>query len=83
VRTVTLKQAQRAQEQLEERYAQSLRLLPKVGAKHVIAEADGTLIRTVEPGKRKGKRPREWKEMRLVAAQAKGSAKTIYGAHLR
>ena len=80
VRTVTLEHAQRAQEQLEEGYAHSFRILPKVGAEHVIAEADGTLIRTVEPGKRKGKRPREWKEMRLVAAQAKDSARTIYGA---
>jgi hypothetical protein len=80
VRTVTLEHAQRAQAQLEEGYAQSFRILPKVGAEHAIAEADGTLIRTVEPGKRKGKRPRQWKEMRLVAAQAKDSARTIYGA---
>lgn len=38
------------------------------------------MICTVEPGKRKGKRPRDWKEMRLVAAQAKDSTTTIYGA---
>jgi hypothetical protein len=80
VRTVTLEHAQRAREQLEEGYAQSFRILPQVGAKHVIAEADGTLIRTVEPGRRKGKRPRDWKEMKLVAAQAKDSITTFYGA---
>jgi hypothetical protein len=80
VRSVTLKHAQRAQEQLEKGYAQSFRILPKVGASHVIAEADGTMICTVEAGKRKGKRPRDWKELKLVAAQAKDSLTTFYGA---
>jgi len=80
VRTVTLEHAQRAREQLEKEYAQSFRVLPNVGAEQVIAQADGTMICTVEPGKRKGKRPRDWKEMRLVAAQAKDSATTTYGA---
>lgn len=47
---------------------------------HVIAEADGTMICTVEAGPRKGKRPRQWQEMRLVAAQAKESSTTVYGA---
>ena len=51
-----------------------------MGAEHVIAQADGTMICTVKPGIRKGKRPREWKEMRLVAAQAKDRATTVYGA---
>ena len=80
VRTVTLEHAQRARDQMQAGYAQSFRILPRVGAEHVIAQTDGTMIRTVEPGKRKGKRPRDWKEMRLVAAQAKDSATTIYGA---
>ena len=80
VRSVTLEHAQRARKQLEEGYAQPYRLLPEVGAEQVNAQTDGTLIRTVEPGKRKGKRPRDWKEMRLVAAQAKDSATTFYGA---
>jgi len=53
---------------LEKGYAQSFRVLPNVGAEQVIAQTDGTMICTVEPGKRKGKRPRDWKEMRLVAA---------------
>jgi hypothetical protein len=80
VRVATLKHAQRAQKKLEEEYKESFRVLPAVGAKHVIAEADGTLIRTVQPGPRKGRRPRDWQEMRLVAAQAKESTRTVYGA---
>jgi hypothetical protein len=54
--------------------------LPPVGVEYVIAEADGTMICTVEPGLRKGKRPRDWKEMRLVAARAQESVTTTYGA---
>ena len=46
----------------------------------MIAEADGTMICTVEPTKRGTKRPRAWKEMRLSAAQAHGSTQSWYGA---
>jgi hypothetical protein len=80
VRTATLKHAHRAREGLREEYRQPFRVLPAVGAEHVIAETDGTMICTVAPGPRKGKRPREWKEMRLVAAQAKDRATTFYAA---
>jgi hypothetical protein len=80
VRAATLQHARRAQVRMEEEYQQSFRVLPAVGAGHVIAEADGTLIRTVAPGPRKGQRPRDWQEMRLVAAQAQDSAATVYGA---
>jgi len=80
VRTATLAHAQRAREKLEAEYAQAFRQLPAAGNEHVITQADGTMICTVKPGSRKGKRPREWKEMRLVAAQAKDSARTVYGA---
>ena len=80
VRTATLGHAQRARAKLQEGYAQPFRVLPAEGEAHVIAEADGTMICTVAPGQRQGKRPREWKEMRLVAAQAKDSATTVYGA---
>jgi len=80
VRTATLTHARRANEKLEKEYEQPFRVLPAMGAQHVIAEADGTLIRTVAPGPRKSKRPREWKEMRLVAAQAKDSVRTVYAA---
>lgn len=80
VRSATLAHAQRAREKLETQYAQPFRELPAMGNEHVITQADGTMICTVQPGSRKGKRPREWKEMRLVAAQAKDSATTVYGA---
>ena len=80
VRNATLEHAQRACRQLEAQYAQAFRVLPAVGEAHVIAQADGTMICTVQPGSKQGKRPREWKEMRLVAAQAKDRATTVYGA---
>lgn len=80
VRTATLLHAGRARVKLEEEYQQPFRLLPERGAAHVIAEADGTMICTVKPGQRKSKRPREWKEMRLIAAQAKDGATTVYAA---
>lgn len=80
VRTATLKHAQRARAQLRAGYQESFRSLPAVGASRVIAETDGTMICTVVAGKRNGKRPREWKEMRLVAAQAQASATTVYAA---
>jgi hypothetical protein len=79
VRTATLEHAQRARKKLQMEYEQPFRVLPAVGAEQVIAEADGTMICTVQRGPRKGKRPREWKEMRLVAAQAKDSVTTVYG----
>ena len=80
VRDATLAHAQRAQARLEQHYAESFRVRPAVGPAHVIAEADGTMICTVAAGPRKGKRPRQWQEMRLVAAQAKDSRTTVYGA---
>jgi len=80
VRTATLEHAQRARDQLQAQYGEPFRDLPAVGAEHVIAEADGTMICTVGSGPRKSRRPREWKEMRLVAAQALGSATTVYAA---
>ena len=78
VRIATLKHAHRAQQQLETEYVKTFRALPAIGSEQVIAQADGTMICTVEPGKRQGRRPRQWKEMRLMAAQAKGSVTTVY-----
>jgi Uncharacterised protein family (UPF0236) len=80
VRETTLRHAQRASKKLEEHYEKPFRLLPAVGAEQVIAEADGTMICTVAPGKRNGKRPRDWKEIRLSAAQAQGQEQTVYAA---
>jgi hypothetical protein len=61
-----LHQAQRASQSLNKEYEEPFRVLPAVGAEHIIAQADGTMICTVEPGARKSPRPRQWKEMRLV-----------------
>jgi len=81
VRTVTLRHAARAAQTLEVGYQESFRILPATGAGVLVAEADGTMICTVEAGGgRTGARPRQWKEMRLLAAQAQGSAQTSYAA---
>jgi len=80
VREATLTHAQRAARMLEEQYEEPFRILPSIGAEQVVAEADGTMICTVAAGKRKGKRPRDWKEMRLTAAQAQGREQTFYAA---
>lgn len=80
VRDATLQHAQRAAEILQKEYAQPFRVLPVVGAPQVIAQADGSMICTVAPGPRKGKRPRDWKEIRLSAAQALGSTEKWYAA---
>jgi hypothetical protein len=81
VRSVTLQQAARATQQLETHYAQSFRSLPAQGPAHLIAQADGTMICTVEAGRPRGQsRPRQWKEMRLVAAHAQGCTQVCYGA---
>ena len=80
VRQATLAHAQRARAKLEQEYAQPFRILPATGPEHVIAQSDGTMICTVPSGTRKSKRLREWKEMRLVGAQAKGSATAVYAA---
>ena len=79
VRAAPLIHAQRAPAQLQAEEDQSFRVLPAQGAAHVIAQADGTMLGTVNPGARKGKRPRAWKERRLVAAQAQESTGTKSG----
>lgn len=80
VREATLDHAQRAQQILQHEYAQPYRVLPAQGAPCVVAEADGSMVCTVAPGPRKGKRPRDWKEIRLTAAQALGSTERVYAA---
>jgi hypothetical protein len=80
VRKATLKSAQCAAGLLEKEYARDFRALPPEGANQLIAEVDGSMICTVEPGKRSGKRPRKWKEMRLSAAQAHRSTRAFYAA---
>lgn len=80
VREATLEHAQRAEQILQREYEQPYRALPAVGAPWVVAEADGSMICTVAPGPRKGQKPRDWKEIRLTAAQALGQRQTFYAA---
>jgi len=80
VREATLEHAQRAMQLLEKKYQEPFGALPPRGAEHVVAEVDGTMICTVAPGKRNGKRPRDWKEIRLTAAQAQSKEETFYAA---
>ncbi len=80
VREATLENAHRAQQILQKEYQEPFRVLPAQGAEHVVAEADGSMICTVSPGPRKGKKPRDWKEIRLTAAQALGKTDTVYAA---
>jgi len=54
--------------------------LPAVGQPYVIAQADGSMLCTVAPGPRNGKKPREWKEIRLAAARGLDQADTFYAA---
>ena len=80
LRRATLEHAQRAQQLLEKEYRRSYRSSPETGSEHVIAQVDGTMLCTVKKGKRNGKRPREWHEIRLAAAQAKGNSRSDYAA---
>lgn len=80
VREATLEAAEKAQIILTQKYSQPFRLLPKEGKDWVIGEADGSLICTIPSGKRHQKRPRSWKEIRLVAGQGKEETQTTYGA---
>jgi hypothetical protein len=80
VRAATLKHSRRARQKLQAAYDQPYRILPAQGAAHLIAQTDGTMVCTVQAGPREGTRPRQWEEMRLVAAQAKDSATRVYAA---
>jgi len=80
VRNATLQHAAKAEQMLQKEYEQPFRVLPAVGAQQVVAEADGSMICTVAPGPRQGKRPRDYKEIRLTVAQASGSTEKFYAA---
>src|SRR4051812_27629993 len=47
VRDATLQNAGRAEQMLQKEYEESFRVLPAVGAQHVVAEADGSMVCTV------------------------------------
>jgi hypothetical protein len=82
VRRSTLGSAREASALLEKQYAKDYRLLPAQGADCVVAQADGSMVCTVATGGRSGSRPRQWREMRLTAAQAQGGSTTCYAATL-
>jgi hypothetical protein len=80
-RQSTLEHARRAGQILEKEYAQSYRSLPAQGPEIIIAQADGSMLCTVPAGRpRTGARPREWQEIRLLAAQPHESLTTTYAA---
>ena len=81
VRALTLEHAERITRHQQRRVDQGVGRLPAKGAEGIITQADGSFVNTVEPGRpRRGKRPRQWKEVRLCCALAKGAARPVYGA---
>lgn len=80
VRQATLHHAGRAEQILRTEYQKPFRVLPAVGQSYVIAEADGSMLCTVAPGPRTGKKPREWEEIRLAAARGLNKNDTCYAA---
>jgi hypothetical protein len=80
VREATLHHAGRAEQILQKEYQEPFRVLTVVGEQYVVAEADGSMVCTVAPGPRTGKKPRDWKEIRLAAARGLGKAGTFYAA---
>jgi hypothetical protein len=80
VRNATLHHAGRAEQTLRKEYEEPFRVLPAVGEAQVVAQADGSMLCTVAPGPRTGKKAREWKEIRLAAARALGKTDTFYAA---
>lgn len=80
IRTVTMEVAQACSEMLEKEYTKAFRALEPEGKRVIIAQADGSLVSTVPAGKRKAKRPREWREIRLTSAVADQSVETVYAA---
>jgi hypothetical protein len=80
-RQTTLAHAARAAQMLGQEVAQSYRTLPVKGPEVLIAEADGSMLHTVPAGlARKGARPRQWQEIRLLAVQPHQSLQTTYAA---
>jgi hypothetical protein len=85
VRQSTLVHAARMDQQMP----RPSRALPAEGPEVIVAEADGCMVPTVsferapEGEDRRKYRCSAWKEMRLVAARAKGAAHTHYAATMR
>lgn len=83
LRQVTLKHANAMSNEQRQREECSYRSKPAIGAKQLVAQADGSMARIVPGGlKRNANRPREWREIRLVSAQAMGAEKPVYAASM-
>jgi hypothetical protein len=81
LRAVTLKHAARAEQLLQQEYAQSYRSLPAQGPEVLLVEVDGSMLCTVPAGcARAAARPRAWQEIRLAAARPVGSLQTTFAA---
>lgn len=80
VRKITMAVALECSKRLEEAYEEDFRAMDKEGKDVVIAQADGSMVCTVAPGKRRGKRPREWREIRLCSAIGQGDVQARYAA---
>lgn len=79
IRLTTLKKAKDVAADLENR--EPVRTLPGAGAEAIVAQCDGSMVRLVATGISGDKRKRrslEWKEVRLCAAAAAGSAMIFY-----
>ena len=81
LRQVTLKHANAIGNEQRQQEDRSYRSKPMIGAKQLVAQADGSMARIVPSGlKRNTNRPREWREIRLVSVQAMGAEKPVYAA---
>lgn len=80
VRKITMEVAEACSQKLEKQYKKAFRALEGEGKPVVIAQADGSLVSTVRPGKRGAKRPWEWREIRLMSAIASEEVDTVYAA---
>lgn len=81
IRTTCLKHGQRAMEQEQAQREKSFRELPAHGAQTLVAQADGSMVCTVEENlPRSAKRPRQYKEIRVVAVADPQKATPRYQA---
>ncbi len=78
LRKATLDSAEQAAQELRQQSAQDYRQLPATHDQTVLAEADGSMICSLSPRSKSGRRPRQWEEIRLAAAQLQGCQTTVY-----
>jgi len=81
VRVATLEHARAAQSWSKQCDPKDFRALPAQGSETLVCEADGSFLRLVRSGlPRKGARPRDWKEVRVLAAQNPKKARAVFAA---